>query len=170
MILAKHEIQKRIESAGLVSGFVDLKEQLQPSGIDLTLYKVYEFATPGSIDFDNSQRKLSECKELGFDADGWVFLQPGIYKVKYNEEVKLPADLAAINILRSSLMRCGCILHEGYWDLGFEGRGESALLVGNSKGLKLKRNAKIAQLVFFRLSEETKETYSGIHHKKFGQK
>ena len=120
--------------------------------------------------FDNSERRLSECRELEFDKQGWVFLKKGIYKIMYNEEVRLPADLAAINILRSSLMRCGCILHEGYWDPGFEGRGESALLVGNEHGLRLKRNAKIAQLVFFRLSEEAKETYSGMHHKKHAGK
>ena len=163
MILSKDEISRRIIEDKLVSGFSDLKHQLQPAGIDLTLEKIYRFKTEGKIDFDNSERKLSETEELKFGKDGWIELQHGPYKIQFSEEVRMPADLAAICILRSSLMRCGCLLHQGFWDPGYRGKGESALFVGNEKGMRIKKGAKVAQLIFFRLSSEAKELYSGIH-------
>ena len=163
MILSKNEISSRIASQKLVLGYTNLKDQLQPAGIDLTLEKICEFKSEGKIDFDNSERKLSDVEELKFGKDGWADLKKGIYKIQFAEEVRIPSDLAAICILRSSLLRCGCILHQGFWDPGYKGKGESALFVGNEKGIRIKKGAKVAQLIFFKLSSEAEELYSGIH-------
>ena len=149
----------------MVSNFVNLDEQLQPAGIDLTVSKVYKFKTAGKIDFDNKERKLSEVEELHPDKDGWFNLQKGIYKLQFTEEVKLPNDIAGINILRSSVMRSGCMMHHGFWDPGYHGKGETVLLVENENGLQLKKGAKVTQLIFMKLSEDAKDGYSGMHHK-----
>jgi deoxycytidine triphosphate deaminase len=107
---------------------------------------------------------MSEVEELKWDENGWLELKKGIYKIRFNEEVKIPTDLAGTNILRSSLMRSGCLMHHGFWDPGYQGKGETAIIVGNEHGIRIKKNAKVTQLIFHRLSEPTKEGYSGIHH------
>lgn len=162
MILSKGEILEFIEKNKLASEFVSLEQQLQPSGLDMTLNKLYKISSKGSIDFDNSQRVLSKSEEIAFDAEGWADLAPGAYKLQFNEVLSLPLDIAAITILRSSVMRCGCMMHSGFWDPGYTGKGESVLLVG-AQGLRLKKNAKIAQAVFYRLSSPAGEGYAGVH-------
>ena len=165
MILNKQQVLERILKEKLVSGYLDVKEQLQPAGFDLTVEKVYAFEEQGSVDFDNTQRKLSKVKELAWGKDEWLELKQGTYKIQYAEEVNMPADLAAQTILRSSLMRCGCILHQGFWDPGYNGKGESTLFVGNPKGLRLKKRAKVAQMVFYKLAQAADELYQGIHQR-----
>lgn len=162
MILSKAEIVELIEKSNLASGCVDLQQQLQPSGLDMTVAKLYKISSRGSIDFDNSQRVLSQSEEIAFDGEGWVELAPGAYKLQFNEVLSLPLDVAAITILRSSVMRCGCMMHNGFWDPGYTGKGESVLLVG-AQGLRLKKNAKIAQAVFYKLSSPAGEGYAGVH-------
>ncbi|MBU4491530.1 MAG: deoxyuridine 5'-triphosphate nucleotidohydrolase, partial [Euryarchaeota archaeon] len=40
---------------------------------------------------------------------------------------------------------------------------ESLLVVYNEKGFKVKKNARVLQLLFFRLNEEVHKGYSGIY-------
>ena len=49
------------------------------------------------------------------------------------------------------------------WDAGYSGRSESLLVVYNKKGFDLKKDARVLQLLFFRLDEEVKNGYSGIY-------
>lgn len=156
MALPKHKlIQKNV-----VKGVLG-EEQFQPAGVDLTVSKVFEFAGDGRIDYDNSERKISDVKELSFDEDGYVHLKKGAYKIRYNEIVSIPIDAVAWVLPRSSLLRCGASLESAVWDPGYEGRGESLLVIHNEHGLKLKKNGKIGQMVFIQLVEEAKEGYKG---------
>ncbi len=164
MILSKQEILERIKRDSLVSGAIDIASQVQPASVDLTVEKVFAFESEaGALDFDNSERVIPKTSEIPFEKD-WVDLKPGNYKIRFNEAVRLPAGIAALTTARSSLARCGSLVHVGWWDPGYEGRGEACLVVGGA-GLKLKRNAKVAQMIFVRLSEEARELYSGIHQK-----
>ena len=47
------------------------------------------------------------------------------------------------------------------WDAGYSGRGEGLLSVLNPYGYRVQRGARIAQLVFFRLSAAALEGYAG---------
>lgn len=165
VILSKQEILALIEKQGLVTGAVDLAHQLQPASVDLTVEKVFALESKGALDFDNSQRVIPKSAEISFEKD-WMKLAPGNYKIRFNEAVRLPAGIAALTVSRSSLARCGCLVHVGWWDPGYEGRGEACLVVGGA-GLKLKRNAKVAQMIFLRLGDEVAahELYSGVHQK-----
>lgn len=155
MILPKQHIL----SSAIVSGFVG-ESQFQPAGVDMTLKKVLAFSDSGSIDFDNTSRKIPRAEEIAFDGD-WVHLKPGCYKVLFNEYVRIPSDAAALCFPRSSILRCGMTLECAVWDPGYEGRSEALLIVSNPHGGNFKRNAKIGQLVFVKLSEGAKELYSG---------
>ncbi len=162
MILDKDSLAEKILSQKIVE-LRDAAHQLQPASIDLTLDKVFSFKSAGSIDFDNSERVISETEEIPFEGDEWVKLEKGAYKVRFVEAVRVPPDLAAITFARSSLARSGCDLYNGWWDPGYHGRGEGLLVVHNSHGVRLKKCAKIAQLVFVSLHKEAGEVYQGMH-------
>ncbi|MFP3950188.1 MAG: deoxyuridine 5'-triphosphate nucleotidohydrolase [Candidatus Micrarchaeia archaeon] len=136
--------------------------QFQPAGVDITLNKVLSFSSPGHIDFDNSERRISETVEVPF-REGWAELREGAYKVIFNEYVNIPRDAAAFCFPRSSLLRSGITLECAVWDPGYEGRSEALLLVKNLHGARLKKNARIGQLVFARLSEPSTDSYEGIY-------
>ncbi len=154
MILPK----QHLEAANLIENLHS--SQYQPCGIDITLKEVYSFASPGLIDFDNKERKISDVAPISFENDR-VSLKPGAYKVVFNEYVKIPKTAAALCLPRSSLLRCGATLECAVWDPGYEGRSEALLVVRNEHGVTFKKNAKIGQMVFIRLSEATNQLYEG---------
>jgi dUTP pyrophosphatase len=147
----------------LVEHLIDRELQVQPNGIELTLQHVEIHESSGSITFDNSERKLPITKAIDFDDKGWIHLPKGSYKIVFNEIVNIPKNIAAIAKPRSSLLRCGVTIETAVWDAGYSGRSESLLVVYNEKGFKVKKNARVLQLLFFRLGEEVCEGYSGIY-------
>ena len=165
MVLSSKQIRELVTSQKLVYDYLDLEKQLQPASFDLTLAKVFRIASEGAVDFDNSKRVISKTEEIPFDSEGWVTLPKGVYKAQYAEAVKVPANVVGITFCRSSLSRCGADVYNGYWDPGYEGRGESMLIVHNEHGIRLSKRAKIAQIAFFELGEESAQLYKGMHHK-----
>lgn len=160
-MLNSTEIRRLIEERQLITGYVDLERQLQPSGFDLSLGKVQSFQGGGSVDFTNEGRVIAENKPLDPDLGGWYNLRPGCYTIIYNEVVSMPLDITAIARTRSTLLRNGATIETAVWDPGYRGRSSSLLVVHNPHGIRLKRNARIAQLVFFRTGE-VEEGYSGV--------
>lgn len=158
MILGKTELTELLD--GPVIGAVDAKEQLQVNGFELTAGKVEAFESAGSIGFSNDDRVLPATKPLDWGGDGWLSLAPGCYKVIFNEIVSIPKDVCAIGLPRSSLLRMGVSVHTAVWDAGYRGRSEALLVVYNKDGFRIKRNARILQLVFMRL-ESGQEGYKG---------
>jgi dUTP pyrophosphatase len=156
MILPKQHLEK----ANVIE--VLHESQYQPAGIDISLKEVYSFKSAGVIDFDNKERKISEVEPLAFE-DNFVTLKPGAYKVIFNEYVRVPRDVAGMCLPRSSLLRCGATLECAVWDPGYEGRSEALLLVKNEHGIKFKKDAKIGQMVFIRLSEAANSLYEGVY-------
>ena len=73
----------------------------------------------------------------------------------------MPPDLIALARPRSSLLRCGGALHAGVWDAGYQGRSQALLSVQNQAGLHLQQGARIAQMVFFRMSAPPAQGYRG---------
>jgi len=147
----------------LVEQMIDPDIQIQPNGIELTLQKIELHENSGAIAFDNSERKLPQTKNLDFDSEGWLHLPKGSYKIMFNEIVNIPKNIAAIAKPRSSLLRCGVTVETAVWDAGYSGRSESLLVVYNENGFTIKKNARVLQLLFFRLGEEVGEGYSGIY-------
>lgn len=147
----------------LVEGMIDEEIQTQMCGIELTLQRIERFTTSGSLAFDNSERRLPETKPLEFDSDGWIELSQGAYLVTFNEIVNIPKDATALARARSTLLRCAATLETALWDPGYRGRSQSLLVVHNPAGLRLKKNARMMQLVFLRLEKEAERSYSGIY-------
>ena len=146
----------------LIEDYIDLDQQLQPNGFDLTLRQVDIMQTPGQIATDNSRRQVSDLSPLIFDGLGFIDLPAGIYSVTFNEIVHLPRNIMALATPRSSLLRCGATVNTAVWDAGYSGRSQSLLVVYNPRGIRLEKNARIIQLVFFALDGET-EGYRGAY-------
>jgi dUTP pyrophosphatase len=162
-VLSKKDIKGLLgQEPPLIEGFINPDEQLQPNGVDLTLREIALFQSPGKIASSNSQRMVSELSPLVFDGLDFIYLAPGIYSITYNEIVHLPRDIMALATPRSSLLRCGVTVNTAVWDAGYSGRSQSLMVVYNPQGFHLQRNARIIQLVFFRLTAET-EGYQGTY-------
>lgn len=162
-VLSGKEIKEQLKGATpLMEGYIDIEQQLQPNGFDLTVKSVEAITEEGALAYENKERKIPGGEKLEFDEVGWLFLPQGCYKLILNEIVNLPRDLIAIGKPRSSLTRCGATLETAIWDAGYSGRSEVLLVVFNKNGLNLKRNARIMQLIFLRTSEVEKG-YSGVY-------
>ena len=162
-VLAKDDIRKLLQQGTpLLEGYIDLEAQLQPNGFDITLREIARLQTPGVIAQDNRQRAISNLASLAFDGDGFIDLAPGAYLITHNEIVHLPNNVMALGRPRSSLLRCGVTVNTAVWDAGYSGRSQSLLVVYNSQGFRLQKDARVVQLVFFRLTSGT-EGYRGAY-------
>jgi dUTP pyrophosphatase len=155
-------IKQLIETRQLISGYVDLDKQLQPAGFDLSLKEVHTYWGAGSIDFDNTERKLASTRQLKPDSAGWYVLPEGCYMIVYNEAVKMPLNVVALARSRSTILRNAAAVGTAVWDPGYQGRSSSLLTVHNPRGIRLKQDARVAQLVFF-TTDEVDKGYSGVY-------
>ncbi len=160
-MLNSSEIRRLIEEQQLIKDYIDLETQLQPSGFDLSVGEVLAYEGGGSVDFSNEERVLAPGRALRPDRNGWYDLGQGCYTIVYNEVVRMPLDLAALARTRSTLLRNGASVGTAVWDPGYQGRSSSLLVVHNPHGMRLKRDARVAQLVFFKV-DEVQEGYSGV--------
>ncbi|MCW4048494.1 MAG: deoxyuridine 5'-triphosphate nucleotidohydrolase [Candidatus Bathyarchaeota archaeon] len=161
-MLNDQAIRKLIEENDLITEYIDLDKQLQPSGFDISLQSIEAFKGGGAVDFSNKERVIAETQPLKPDNEGWYHLEQGCYKVVYNEAVKMPTDVAALARTRSTLLRNGASVGTAVWDPGYQGRSSSLLVVHNPAGIRLKKNARIAQLIFYHTGEVEKG-YSGVY-------
>ena len=163
-LLPDTEIRRLLKNMPpLAENLIDENIQVQPDGLELTVREVQELSGCGAVDFDNSCRQTPSGIPVGFDEDGWVFLSPGIYRLLLNEIVHIPPDLAAVARPRSSLIRSGVTLGTAVWDSGYEGRSECLIVVHNPEGFRIRRSARVMQLLFFRLSGDVGKKYDGIY-------
>ena len=162
-ILSKPDIHRLLQQEPpLIAGWIDLEEQVQPNGFDLTLREVALPQSPGRIAMTNAQRLVSDLAPLVFDGLGFIDLMPGAYIITYNEIVHLPKNIMALAAPRSSLLRCCVTVNSAVWDAGYSGRSQSLMIVYNPQGFRLQKNARIVQLVFLQLTRET-EGYQGTY-------
>lgn len=159
MILTKKEILELIEKGKLVQNLIDKDVQVQQCGVDLTASKLYTLEGKGQLDFSNRDRLIPEYKEIQNRKKEWN-LKPGTYHIAMNEKIVLPDNIAGLLLPRSSALSCGLEIHSALWDPGYEGR--SFIHVNVSRELTLLKNARIAQMIFLKLTGST-EKYKGIY-------
>jgi len=140
-----------------VDEMIDSKIQVQPNGVDLTIRKVYRLKGVGVLKFRG--KELPKYEELSWKSGDTLKLDVGAYVIEYNEIIKVPKDCIAMVFPRSTLLRMGCDLRGALWDSGYVGRSHSLLLVYNP--IILHKNARIAQLVFFKVLGTIEKEYAG---------
>ncbi|OLS20636.1 MAG: Deoxyuridine 5'-triphosphate nucleotidohydrolase [Candidatus Heimdallarchaeota archaeon LC_2] len=143
-----------------VRDMLDKTKQIQHAGVDLTVNKIEKFVGEGFLAQDNKDRVLPDIEEMKIE-NGIYQLNPGGYIVRYNESIHVPLNAAALTLPRSSLMRSGATIHSAVWDPGYEGKGMGLLTVFHK--IKIQKNSRIAQIIFFSLSNEVKTGYSGTY-------
>ena len=164
-ILSKQDIHRLLkQQPPLIEDYINLEEQGQPNGFDLTLREVALLQSSGKIATSDNQRVVSDLAPLVFDGLGFIDLVAGAYIITYNEIVHLPKNVMALARPRSSLLRCGVTVNTAVWDAGYSGRSQSLMVVYNPQGFRLQRNARIVQLVFLQLTQET-EGYQGAYQR-----
>lgn len=166
----------------IITRLLSADKQMQPCGIDLTLKRVMTWSSPGAIDFTNAHRKTAQTVEVPFQrrsrsrsatsetsessAQGietdYIDVACGSYLVDFNESIDMPLDLMGQIFVRSSLFRSGALVHAGVMDSGYQGAIGAMLQVVNPHGLRLYRDAKMAQIVFYAMSELV-EGYNGVY-------
>ncbi|MFC2013567.1 deoxyuridine 5'-triphosphate nucleotidohydrolase [Chloroflexota bacterium] len=162
-MLSKHDIHRLLQQEPpLIEGYINLQEQVQPNGFDLTLRELALLQSPGRIALTDGQRLVSDLAPLVFDGLGFIDLPPGSYIIIYNEIVHMPKNVMALATPRSSLLRCGVTVNTAVWDAGYSGRSQSLMVVYNPQGFRLQRNARIVQLIFLQLIHDT-EGYQGMY-------
>jgi dUTP pyrophosphatase len=162
-VLSANDIRRLINAQpSLIEGWVNLDEQVQPNGFEITLRDIAAYVNAGQIALTNKDRVLPQLTPLPFGADSFIHLQPGVYLITYNEIVNLPKNIMALGRPRSSLYRCGVGVGMAVWDAGYHGRSQSMLTVYNPHGFRVQQNARVAQLVFLEMTGES-EGYKGIY-------
>jgi dUTP pyrophosphatase len=162
-VLSSSDIRRLIkQKPPLVEGWLDLDEQVQANGFDLTLRDVALVRSKGQIAVDNRDRIVADLTPLAFDSEGFIDLASDSYMITYNEVVHLPRDLMALGRPRSSLLRCGVGVGTAVWDAGYEGRSQSLMVVHNPHGFRVQKNARLTQLVFLTLTGES-AGYNGVY-------
>ena len=162
VVLSKKQILNLLDSSDpLIQGLIDQDTQIGENGVDLTVRRVSKFVSEGAIDFSNQERVISETQDLEFDELGWIRLEPGAFRVEYNEIINLPNDIVGIAMPRSSLIRCGVALVTSFWDAGYHGRGKSTIVIFNPKGFRVKKDSRIAQLAFLFMENPSEKGYQG---------
>jgi len=164
-VLSRQDIYRLLEKEPpLIEGYLNFDEQVQPNGFDLTLREIALLESSGRIAVRDTERRLPELAPLAFDGLGFIDLVSGIYSITYNEIVHLPRNVMALARPRSSLLRCGVTVGTAVWDAGYSGRSQSLLVVYNTRGFRVQKNARVVQLVFLWLSRET-EGYQGVYQR-----
>jgi len=162
-VLSEHDIRRLIkQKPPLIEGWVNLDEQVQANGFEMTLRDVSMYLSVGQIALNNKERVLSQLSPMPFDDKGFINLAAGVYLITYNEIVNLPKNIMAIGRRRSSLLRCGVNVGMAVWDAGYHGRSQSMLVVHNPQGFRVQQNARVAQLVFMEMTGRS-EGYKGIY-------
>lgn len=147
----------------LVSNAVDISQQIQQCGIDLTVNNILKIDHHGSINFDNTNRKIPGNSvvpiHLGEKGEeSFWYLTEGYYIVKYNEQISLKDNVMGQVFPRSSLMRMGATIQSAVWDPGYVGKGMGLLIV--STPIRVYKNARIAQMIFHYV-QPTEKRYEG---------
>lgn len=158
-VLVGRSLLEAINTKRVVEGFLDPDSQVGQNGVDLSLRNVYLYGSDGSLG-EGDERVIAYSRPLK-PLDGWFSLKKGSYKIDFNEVVRVPKDMIALTFPRSTLIRNGVSVEGAVWDSGFYGRGEALMVVHNSKGFRVKKGARIVQMVLFRCSEEVPFGYSG---------
>ncbi|MFH0863384.1 MAG: dCTP deaminase [Candidatus Altiarchaeota archaeon] len=148
MILGRQRILRLVEG-GLIENFTI--DCLGGAGYDLRVDRIYSLESDSRLGVND--RKTPDVQEIMFEK---YAIPPGEYVlVETLEKVKMPPDVMARVLNRSTLFRCGCSLFNAVVDPGFRGTLTFGLKNLSMRDFTIERGARIAQIVFEEVSGET---------------
>lgn len=147
---------RQIIERGIVKGYCD--EAIQQQGVDVRIRSVREVSSELITIAKVDNIKIGKVPAQGKTSlpfytevnarDGWFHLTPGYYDIELEESCIIPNNATLHYKTRSSLVRCGAIVHSGQFDAGFETDHMGCFLhVINT--IKIEKGARIAQAIVF---------------------
>lgn len=174
MILSDQDLQQEIKKKRIViSPFT--KNSIQPASYDVTLGEQFRI-------FKNTQKAYLDIKEdfsefmelIKIPKNKPLIIHPGEFLLGTTQErVKLPDDIVAQLMGRSSIGRLGIIVHAtaGFIDPGFEGYITLEMTNVANIPIALYPGMRIGQLSFTRMTSPAQNPYSSKRGSKYsGQK
>jgi deoxycytidine triphosphate deaminase len=154
-----------------VDVITDIDKYIQPNALDFDVAQIYELDKSTPAFLSESGKKIRASEELptiGHPEFGevWHLHDGNCYDFSSNFHVTLPAGVAAMLIVRSTLNRSGIFLTSGLYDSGFEGSVAGMLRI-HGGDLHLAPNTRIGQIKFIR-SEDSGIVYAGGYNHKEG--
>ena len=146
---------KEIIEKGIISNYTE--EAIQQQGIDVRIEGLKSVNNSGVIPVQG-KTILPSYDELMCTYGGWV-LTPGYYEVTLMEGCKIPNNATLHFKTRSSLVRCGALIHSGQFDAGFE-TDKMGWFLQVIKPIRIEKGARIAQAILFE-SNEVENLYDG---------
>jgi len=144
------ELVKGSELVNLCKNVVYAGKQTKPHSIDLTVKKVYQIESKGSLDFGGSEYKASEAakikpvKKNPEDEYGWWDLKHGSYLITLNETIEEIEGVGFISP-HPRLLKAGAF-HPTLITL--EWKSDYVLVLNvPANGLSLKENSRVSKLL-----------------------
>lgn len=153
---------KQIAERGIITNFVS--EGLQQQGIDVRLDKIARIdqSQLGNVPREGKTRIPAYHEvtpQVRYDGQMIFHLDVGYYEVTLMEACNIPNNAALHFKTRSSLVRCGSIVHSGQFDAGFHTNAMGCFLQVIHP-IDIERGARIAQAIVFE-SAPVENTYDG---------
>lgn len=137
---------KQIIEKGIITNYCE--EGIQQQGIDVRLKNIRGMCDLGKVPAQG-KTTLPYYYEVKFgedNEDNCIKLSPGYYEVEFEEACNIPNNMVLNYKTRSSLVRCGAIIHSGQFDAGFKTQNMGAFL-HVIRPIILEKGARLAQAI-----------------------
>ena len=139
---------KQIVNRGIITNYCE--EGVQQQGFDVRLKNVWCLSDDSCGSVPAKGKTITPYKYNVYvsilDENEIYILEPGYYEVEFCEACKIPNNATLNYKTRSSLVRCGAIVHSGQFDAGFETDNMGAFL-HVIKPIYIEKGARIAQAI-----------------------
>lgn len=146
---------KEIIERGIITNHCE--EGIQQQGIDVRLKNLYIVSEGGVVP---KEGKTTPAMSVKLEPIYGVFrLAPGYYELEFEEGCNIPNNATLHFKTRSSLVRCGAIIHSGQFDAGFHTEHAGAFMQVLLP-ITIEPGARVAQALVF-TSNEVENLYNG---------
>ena len=157
---------KEIIEQGIITNYCE--EGIQQQGIDVRIDSIKRVSTHRQYGVIPKNQKTTTPDYIEVSRlDTWNnvsststwLLEPGYYEVTLMEGCSIPSNATLHFKTRSSLVRCGSLVHSGQFDAGFKTNAMGCFLQVLMP-ISIERGARIAQAICFN-SNEVENLYDG---------
>ena len=164
-VLSDRAINQAIQKKAIIIDPL-LPNNIQPSSIDLTLYREIEiFENEDPIDITKIRKEEIKTRTRLLNIENGYILKPGHFVTGYSHEyIEISTSFCGIICNRNSLSKIGInAAISSYMNPGFRGRKVIVIANNGMADIILYPNIRICQLVLFQLDSETIRDFDNRH-------
>ncbi len=139
---------KQIISNGIISNHCE--EGVQQQGVDVridSISEVYDYGIVPKVG-KTTPCPTRQVKTIPANGGEMFVLSPGYYEITLMESCNIPDRYSLRYKTRSSLVRCGAIVHSGQFDAGFKTDAMGCFLEV-LRPIRIEKGARIAQAIVY---------------------